>query len=108
MKESIFHYELFRLGPDDIARLQASDSADDLTTLGLWHIITATYDDYVSKAETLFRKAIAKGSSVAKLQLANMYRLNQRPSLQKENKPTTASLTLLLFLTADQPNGTCM
>lgn len=75
MKESIFHYELFRLGPDDIARLQASDSADDLTTLGLWHIITATYDDYVSKAETLFRKAIAKGSSGAKLQLANMYRL---------------------------------
>lgn len=75
MKESIFPYELFRLDAEELDRLQQSDTAEDMTTLGMWHIITVPDDDYISQAETLFRKAIAKGSALAKLQLANMYRL---------------------------------
>ena len=71
----MYNYELFKLSLDDFESLSKSlPSPEYCRTLGLWYIVTAPTEDYVTQAHHWLQKAIDLGDVEAKLHLANMYR----------------------------------
>lgn len=67
-------YEIFSLSEEQVEALKKSDEPDEQYLLGRWYWLTAPEPDYVSKAESLFRKSMEGGCADAKMALARLYR----------------------------------
>ena len=72
-----YSYQLYLLDKRKRDALMKRADAQSLCLLGYWYWYLAPTEDYLTKAENYFRQAIKKGSSEAKLHLANMYRLGE-------------------------------
>lgn len=68
------HYALATMKETRVARLEAADDADSNFILGRWYMFAMPCDDYATKAEQYYQKAIAKGNADAMMALAHLHR----------------------------------